>query len=511
VGEGFRPLYVGTGLVPVRSTDNHKGCSHPADNQGQETFPTRGYFFLDKDDFSIYYPWIMKPFGVNIVATGPGWMKILSQEGIPIYRESDVWIVQKKTEGVLDFVENGGMVLCSRFTAHGSRFTVHDSRPEGGLGYTEEKIGEGNLITLSFDPDALFLDRRRKRRCFYSKYGRFPDEAVSSIPHARVRRIVLECIRRLFSKKRIPYIHNWYYPEGRTLFAIRIDTEYSSPERVIALERALSLMGIRATFFLNIRTLKKDLLRVLSFNHAYGIHCYNHRVYPDREKNYKNIKKAKEIFEQSGKKVKGFASPYGIWNEGLGSALRDLGFSYSSEFSLAYDDLPFFPAEGEPLQIPVHPICLERLFMSRHTKDEAKSYFLSLINNNLLSGEPIIIYSHPDAILKNLDILGDIIDYVKEQDIWITDMDEIDSWWREREGGRGDGGTGGQGAGVQGIREEIILPDGRWALHKPDGEIDIKKLSFNPARIYTYKEVRGNPIWLFLRGVEAMFYQKYPL
>jgi len=37
----YCPRYVGTGLVPVRSMDKHKGCPYPAAIQGQETFPLK--------------------------------------------------------------------------------------------------------------------------------------------------------------------------------------------------------------------------------------------------------------------------------------------------------------------------------------------------------------------------------------------------------------------------------------------------------------------------------------
>jgi len=53
----------------------------------------------------------MSHIGVNMIGEGGGWMKILSQEGIPINRESDIWIVNRKIDGMRDFVCGGGAVL----------------------------------------------------------------------------------------------------------------------------------------------------------------------------------------------------------------------------------------------------------------------------------------------------------------------------------------------------------------------------------------------------------------
>ena len=46
-----------------------------------------------------------------MIGEGKGWMKILSQEGVPVNRESDIWIVHRKIDGMRDFVCGGGAVL----------------------------------------------------------------------------------------------------------------------------------------------------------------------------------------------------------------------------------------------------------------------------------------------------------------------------------------------------------------------------------------------------------------
>ena len=43
---------------------------------------------------------------------------------------------------------------------------------------------------------------------------------------------------------------------------------------------------------------------------------------------------------------------------GLKAALEKLQVGHSSEFGLAYDDLPFWPRQSSVLQVPVHPVSL---------------------------------------------------------------------------------------------------------------------------------------------------------
>jgi hypothetical protein len=454
----------------------------------------------------------MTHIGINIIKGKTGWMRILLQEGILIDPKSDIWVVGGKTDGMVDFLKRGGAVLTTLKNIDVQlREKIHPVKT-GALGYFSGDIGNGTLFVLSFDPDALFEDRRRKRKCFYSEYGRSPDEIVSYIPRQKVRRTVVECIRKLFARKGVPYIHKWYYPKGRSLFALRIDTDFSTPKEVRSLQGSLTKMKFRATFFLNVRVLKNDLHNIIEGDHSFGIHCYNHTVYPDRKRNYDNIKMAKELVENEGMRLKGFAAPYGIWHKGLSEILEELGFSYSSEFSYSYDGFPLFPNHKRNLlQIPIHPICMERLFMSRHTKEGIKNYFTSLTDRNSLAGEPTIIYGHPGVLIENLDVLKEIVDYAREKDgIWTTDMDEIDDWWRKRESTQlssiMDGNKISFGENIP-IPIEIILPDGRQTTCNADRCVDLSKLSFNPPQSISYpNEPRENRLWLFFREIESRFY-----
>ncbi len=65
------------------------------------------------------------------------------------------------------------------------------------------------------------------------------------------------------------------------------------------------------------------------------------------------------MLRSAGIEPSGFVAPHGRFNRTLLIALEMLGVTHSSEFGLAYDELPFAVGSGAVLQIPIHPVCLE--------------------------------------------------------------------------------------------------------------------------------------------------------
>ncbi len=453
----------------------------------------------------------MRSIGVNVKVESPGWKKILSQEGVPIDPRSDIWILDKKTSELRKSLEKGCLVL-TPFKNLDKDVRANIRRiVDGPFGYSAGEIGNGYIIALSFDPSQLFYKKRRIP--FYSEYGYPPDEVVASVNTKGIRRTVVGCIRELFSRKGIPYVHKWYYPRGKSLFSLRVDTDFSTAEEVIDLQESLQKLDTKATIFLNSLVLKNRLRDILRGDHTYAVHCYYHSVYPDRMRNYTNIKRAKELLEKAGGNLRGFAAPYGIWHVDFPSVLEELGLSYSSEFTLAYDDLPFRPdLERDVLQIPIHPICPERLFMSKHSEQDVIDYYISLTNRNHQQGEPTIIYSHPTALIENFKMLQEILGHATQvRDIWFADMDEIDIWWRDRQRCElkcsleentliVDASTP--------IPLEIILPDGKRCILDARSHIDLSKARFTtPPPITSLPEVHSSRPRLILRELEARYHR----
>lgn len=176
-----------------------------------------------------------------------------------------------------------------------------------------------------------------------------------------------------------------------------------------------------------------------------GSHGYWHHTYRTAEENLQNIGRGIEALRNAGVEPVGFAAPHGRFNRGLHAALESLGVSHSSEFGLAYDDLPFFPYEGRVLQIPVHPICLgvfleasdEPTSPPRTPADAAQlalSHFERMIDEKRRAGEPVFLYGHPEGRLGRFPhvLRAALNAATRHADIWGVNLAEFADWWRAR-------------------------------------------------------------------------------
>ena len=294
--------------------------------------------------------------------------------------------------------------------------------------------GKGYIIALPFDVSQAICDFRSERKPFYYHSRKFPNEIVSVVSKGAVRKLVINCIRKLYAKMNLQYIHLWYYPnEYTSAFTFRVDTDFGLEDTLQATFDLENKTAIPYTYFINTKEHPK-----LSRNQRdFQIHCYHHEVYKNYQRNYDNIKKAKNILEQTGIRPIGFVSPYGFWNQSLQQAMEDCGMQYSSEFSLSYDDLPFFPVMNNRvssvLQIPVHPICIGRLIHASLSPDKCIDYYQKYFDKQLQSNEPMFIYDHPHRIAQFPDLFYKILNNAKNTPfIWLTNMTEFYHWWKSR-------------------------------------------------------------------------------
>jgi peptidoglycan/xylan/chitin deacetylase (PgdA/CDA1 family) len=311
--------------------------------------------------------------------------------------------------------------------------------PEGIYENREEK-----KIILPFSLTEALLDTEIRPRYFYYHPKRFPYEFVSSVSKGEIRKLFFNALREIYFWQGIEYQHIWYYPKGfYSAFIFRLDTDFAKAKEIEKTYQILKETKINATWFINAKE-HKDLIPFFAELKKEGediqLHCFVHNLFPDYQRNYENIKKGKEILEKGGIEVKGFASPFGFFNQSLYSVLTDLDFSFSSEFGLSYDDFPFYPRikgkEFPVLQIPIHPICFGRLLEAKFEIKEILEYYQNYIDwryNNFL---PIFLYDHPHRVSQFPELFQKIINYAKSKEgIWLTTMAEFAQWWKERERG----------------------------------------------------------------------------
>lgn len=178
-----------------------------------------------------------------------------------------------------------------------------------------------------------------------------------------------------------------------------------------------------------------------------GSHGFHHHTYHDFEANLRNIHRGIEVLQAAGINPSGFVSPHGRWSTALAQALEQTGISHSSEFGLAFDELPFWPQGTRVLQLPVHPVCLG-LFLDaatqregtdpmepRQAADLAATYFSRVARAKYLAGEPVLLYGHPTRRLgRHPQVLQAVLDEVSDfSAIWSATLTEITRWWRARD------------------------------------------------------------------------------
>jgi hypothetical protein len=259
-----------------------------------------------------------------------------------------------------------------------------------------------------------------------------------------------------------------------------MDTDISQEMDINKIGNIARGLNVSLTWFINVKHQEKILDKVVQLEkegQEIGVHCYLHRTFPDFRRNYENIRKAKEILSEAGIHTVGYASPYGSWNENLCRVVEELGFGYSSEFALDYDDLPFYPVLGnrcaEVLQIPIHPVSIGSLRHAGFAENDMRDYFQYVIEQKWKQGEPMIFYSHPEHGNEG------VIDYIvrtcmKKEGVWITNMALFMEWWRKRDGIAYSAEWGNEGFFIHGenpdrqVSFHVISPEGKegWILWK---------------------------------------------
>ena len=293
----------------------------------------------------------------------------------------------------------------------------------------------GRNLTLPFNINDLILNSKSRRKKFYANRKELPSEIVSEVSKGKLRKIVETALEYLHHKRDLPFVHLWHQPYiDNNLFIFRLDADFCSKKDANKMYEICKKNDISATWFLD--TDSKDRLANYASmeNQEMAVHCDKHYVYDTVEENYDNVKRADNKLQKYGIMSDGFASPFGDWNSSLDMSLRKMELKYSSEFALDYNDLPFYPYSNNEfsnvLQIPIHPISLGRLRRSHFSEDEMLQYYLELINNKFVMGEPVIIYHHPHH--KYLTIFDKIFQYVNSNNFKVMNMGEYCDWWRIR-------------------------------------------------------------------------------
>ncbi|MBM4166690.1 MAG: hypothetical protein FJ218_07230 [Ignavibacteria bacterium] len=294
----------------------------------------------------------------------------------------------------------------------------------------------GTVVCFPFDAGALIERTEAKRKYCYAATTRLPAEKVSVVSKGEVRKLVASALEYVHHQRNIPYIHLWYYPNAqKNIFSFRIDSDYGTEAEIFSLYERLREHHIRATWFLDVKSHQNFLRRFQELEHQeLSLHCYEHQTYDAYQRNKTNIKHGITLLTAEGIFPKGFASPFGEWNNGMQRAVEEFGFEYSSEFSFDYDNFPSFSMRGKQfgtsLQIPIHPICNGSLRSARMKETEMFAYYESCIAKKMICNEPLFFYHHPNDA--HFNVWEKIFAQIAHHNITQYTFSEFAHWWKQR-------------------------------------------------------------------------------
>jgi hypothetical protein len=270
-------------------------------------------------------------------------------------------------------------------------------------------------------------------------------ERVSRVPKAELRRRLLGRLRQAVTNAGGLWVRLAPFPfPYRSAFNFRADLDEpvaADYERFAAARRPLAdccTHFVSTHAYGDLPSVLTDLLRFDTQSHG-----HYHVVYRDIEANRRNLERAHQRLAAAGLQPVGFAAPHGRWNPGLDAVLADLGYRYSSDFQIGYDDFPFFPWRGDRfstvLQVPIHPVC-EGLFLEAGVRSGRVigDHLAAVVRARIDSGEPAFVYGHPERRLGRFPEVLAALGAATAGDslLWRVTLTDFAEWWHWRDGRR---------------------------------------------------------------------------
>ena len=358
----------------------------------------------------------------------PGLVRALAQQGIPFRRRA----------------------AAPRGCPAEGRFVLFDSHsgPYRPLAYGQVALDVHPLRSgWDQDPFQTLLDERSARHCWQIA-GLTLTEEIARVDRRAVRQRILAQLSAEIEQAGGIWLSVAAFPfPYRSALNFRIDYDQYNAADFDATLHTLDGNEHATSHFVNAAAyLSHDeavhRLRGLDV----GSHGYRHHTYLTEAENLSNVRRGIETLGVLGIEPSGFAAPHGRFNRGLLSALEKLHVGHSSEFGLAYDELPFFPHDGNVLQIPVHPVCLglfleavrgegpRRAAAVQQAVRAAIDYFRETARAKYRAGEPVFFYGHPTGRLGTYpQVLRSVFDTADTfAAIWKTTLSKFAAWWRAR-------------------------------------------------------------------------------
>lgn len=414
----------------------------------------------------------------GIISPSPGWELLLEQIGIDWFTVTDLRTItpelcslvicnrdadDHEMQALRSYAASGGAVLFT-FAAGailstvGKRSMIGSLPPaeypdhwftevldlyspawlfDGGRLIKSGIVGKGSIGYCGADIERILTEDASARRGFIAERDRLPHERVARRCKAPIRQLVMSHMEYLHHQRKLPFVHKWFYPrEKQSLFTFRIDSDKGTQAEVDEIAVLSERFNVPTTWFLDVKSHETWLQHFRSFVHQeIGVHCYDHSISRSPVLNKENFERALHLLQKNGLHPVGIAAPTGAWNVNVGTAIRDLGFLYSSEFSYDYDNLPSFPRlnglRSPVVQLPVHPTCIGTMRRERMSHEEMVRYFTAVVDRKLALREPVCLYHHPGH--RSNDVFEEVFQYIRDKNSVMMPYKEYAAWWNRRD------------------------------------------------------------------------------
>jgi hypothetical protein len=265
-----------------------------------------------------------------------------------------------------------------------------------------------------------------------------PTERIHQTPYSLMRHVLHYVMIQACLWSGRPLLRKAYYPEGvNNIFMFRVDSDYGTQEAVQSLIDTCQTHEMPSTWFLHTEAHKGWLDLFVNPDIEVAVHGVRHQSRGSTEALLRNILQAKaDIERETDLKPVGVAMPFGRYNSQIAEVYRQCNhlFDYASDFGFDSDNLPHWPSDHEPLQVPIHPICPGSFRRTKATEQDIQRYFLEKWTKAMTRGEPFIFYHHP--MQGDSGVLQQLFGLVSEQksrglvETWT--VKQWAAWWTHR-------------------------------------------------------------------------------
>ena len=357
--------------------------------------------------------------------TPPGLDLILAQEGIALRHVS---------------ANDPASLLAGRFLIYDSRKTSLKAIADGLTPRHEVVDVHEYRNSEPLDPFEALIDRKAAI-VSWQIGGLKVKETVARRAKGIIRERLIESLRASVLARGGVWARLSPYPHPyQSAFNFRADLDEENPEDYARFAEARRPLEDCTTHFVSTAAYGKqpsvlaDLKRFDTQSHGHF-----HHIYDDPEENRLNLERADAILAESGFALRGFAAPHGKWSPALDCCLESLGYEYSSDFQIGYDDFPFFPWLGnrfsKVLQIPIHPVC-EGIFLDAGARGSAEvlDHLVEVARSRAEGHLPAFVYGHPERRLARFpEVLQRLAAGLQQAPkVWRVTLTEFAAWWKFR-------------------------------------------------------------------------------